>query len=106
MAGTHLLHQGTLQAIWQIPHFGDHVREAAVSHQWKFLGRTRYNFSGLQAGWSRTASSLLKNPRMQNKLRMILTDGVYTPWRAHQACGADPTCPLCGHDKADFERLV
>ena len=37
---------------------------------------------------------------------MIQADGIFTPWRAHQACGADPTCSRCGHPVADFAHLM
>ena len=75
---------------------------------WKWLGRTRYHFEGLQLGrdsagdaWGDKLTFLAKR-----RWGIVQVDRVSTPWRAHQRDQAKADCQTCGGAVADWKHLL
>ena len=84
--------------------------QAACNLLWARLAATRNFFGGLASGRDNVGTdgflASLKTAKDRDRWAMIQADAIVTPWRAHQACGADPSCPRCGNPTADLAHMV
>jgi len=86
------------------------AQHCETNRQWAYLGRTRYNLQGLQAGRDHHLSELhlrrQKTPKGKAETLQVLADGWFTPMRGHQLRGGNHKCGRCGADYADVEHIV
>ena len=74
------------------------------------LATTRYTYQGLAHG--RDDQLMDKAVKAQpstivnNKMKLLMADGMCTPWQAHHLSGAKGGCPLCHAVIGDIEHCL
>ena len=79
------------------------LQEAIVQHVkdtlWARVAARRTGYQGMEQGRDEAATNSWRNTLQDDRnvafLDIILTDGVYTPMRAHVRWGKSPKCPFC-----------
>ena len=77
---------------------------------WARIAARRTGYQGMEQGRDEDATnswrSTLEDSRNVAFLDIVLTDGVYTPMRAHMRWGKSPNCPFCQAQVADWKHFV
>ena len=106
--GCYLEEAGVWVALREVTGWRKKVTQAAQDVLWRWLGRTRYHFEGLQLGRELVGDAWGDKLRFLAKRQwgIVQADGVFTPWRAHQRDQARADCQTCGGEVADWTHLL
>ena len=96
--------------ITQVNDFTDLILKAARDRAWRQAGlRNRDNLMGIRQGANVEETlrffELAKTPGQHGRIRTILADGAYTPWKSNLKHGGDHHCPYCRKPFADSDHL-
>ena len=86
--------------ITHISDFMDLVLKACRNRAWRLAGeRNRDNLIDIRHGVNVDETlrfyELAKTPGQHGRIRTILSDGIYTPWKSNLKHGGDHHCPYC-----------
>ena len=88
----------------------EEIAQHVTDTLWARLATRRTAYQGMAQGRDECATnswrSTLEDDRNVAFLDIILTDGVYTPMRAHMRWGKTPECPFCQAQVADWKHFV
>ena len=86
------------------------IQRKAADELWDKLGTRRRNYQGLKGGRNNQANlawgKQIEEERTKAFLDIILTDAVYTPYRAHLRWGKSGQCPARNHPLGDWRHYV
>ena len=96
--------------ITHVSDFMDLVLKACRNRAWRLAGeRNRDNLIDIRHGVNGDETlrfyELAKTPGQHGRIRAILSDGIYTPWKSNLKHGGDHHCPYCQKPHADVDHL-
>ena len=96
--------------ITQMSDLSDTILAASRDRAWRQAGlRNRDNLLNIREGVNVEETlqffTLAKTPGLRGRIRTILSDGAYTPWKSNLKHGGDHHCPYCHKPFADTDRL-